>query len=150
MKSIYIIILVIVVATAFYGFTVYHNNQPKANIGVGARGQSDRFGNKEGEIPQSGDPCGGTGGTGQIVSVGNNTFIIKLNRDGRTLKKGDSQIIDLTGQTTIKTSTGSGSVSDLKIGKNVTIGGKPNPDGSLNATIVVICNGTGPNTQWAL
>src|SRR5688500_1274185 len=35
-----------------------------------------------GETPQSGDLCGGTGGNGQIVSVGNNEFTIKLYADG--------------------------------------------------------------------
>src|SRR5690242_16394382 len=35
-----------------------------------------------GEMPQSGDLCGGTGGNGQIVSVGNNEFTMKRNDDG--------------------------------------------------------------------
>src|SRR5436309_5171025 len=35
-----------------------------------------------GEIPQSGELCGGTGGNGQIVSVANNEFTMKRNDDG--------------------------------------------------------------------
>src|SRR5690242_2485839 len=35
-----------------------------------------------GEMPQSGDLCGGTGGNGQIVSLGNNEFTMKRNDDG--------------------------------------------------------------------
>jgi hypothetical protein len=80
-----------------------------------------------GEIPQSGDLCGGTGGNGQIVGVGNNEF---------TMKRNDH----LTGQATIKTSAGSASLSDLKIGYRVTLVGGPNPDGSFTADTVVVCN----------
>ena len=50
-----------------------------------------------GEIPQSGDLCGGTGGNGQIVSVGNNEFTMKRNDNG------SDQVVHLTSQATIKT-----------------------------------------------
>ena len=144
MKPVYVIILVLVVAAAaFFGYKVYHRSQLQESNGASAgSGQSIRIGNGEGEIPQSGDLCGGTGGgNGQILNVGNNSITIKLNRDGRLLKKGSSKIINLTGQTTIKTFSGTDSVSDLKTGDNVTIAGKPNPDGSLTAKIIVVCNG---------
>ena len=87
-----------------------------------------------GEIPQSGDLCGGTGGNGQIVSVGDNEFTIKLDADGSDM------VVHLTGQATIKTSAGSASLSDLKIGYRVTLVGGPNPDGSFTADTVVVCN----------
>ena len=89
-----------------------------------------------GEIPQSGDLCGGTGGNGQIVSVGNNEFTMKRNDNG------SDQIIHLTDRATIETSTGSASLSDLKIGYRVTLVGGPNPDGSFTADTVVVCNGS--------
>ena len=88
-----------------------------------------------GEISQSEDLCGGTGGNGQIVSVGNNEFTMKRNDDG------SDQVVHLTGQATIKTSAGSASLSDLKIGYRVTLVGGPNPDGSFTADTVVVCNG---------
>jgi hypothetical protein len=91
-----------------------------------------------GEIPQSGDLCGGTGGIGQIVSVGNNEFTIKRHDDG------SDQVVHLTGQATIRTSAGSASLSDLKIGWSVTLLGHPNPDGSFIANTVVVCNGMVP------
>ncbi len=91
-----------------------------------------------GEIPQSGDLCGGTGGNGQIVSVGNNEFTMKRNDDG------SDQLVHLTGQATIKTSAGSASLSDLKAGYRVTLVGGPNPDGSFAAYMVVVCNGIVP------
>ena len=89
-----------------------------------------------GEIPQSGDLCGGTGGNGQIVSVGNNEFTMKRNDDG------SDQVVHVTDQATIKTSAGSASLSDLKTGYRVTLVGGPNPDGSFTADTVVVCNGS--------
>ncbi|HMB22369.1 MAG TPA: hypothetical protein VKP08_06060 [Anaerolineales bacterium] len=91
-----------------------------------------------GEIPQSEDLCGGTGGIGQIVSVGNNEFTIKRTNDGSDL------LVHLAGQSTIKTSAGSASLSDLKTGYRVTLVGGPNPDGSFTADTVVVCNGVVP------
>lgn len=93
----------------------------------------------EGAIPQAGDLCGGTGGNGQIVSVGNNEFTIKRNDDGR------NQIIHLTNQAEIKTSTGPISVSELKTGERITLVGGPNRDGSFTADTVVLCSGTQKN-----
>jgi glycopeptide antibiotics resistance protein len=88
----------------------------------------------EGEIPQSGDLCGGTGGNGQIVSMESNAFTIKRNDDD------SNQIIHLTGQTTIKTSTDAvTSISDLKTGDRVTLIGGLNRDGSFTANTVVLC-----------
>lgn len=87
-----------------------------------------------GEIPQSGDLCGGTGGRGQIVSVGNNEFTMKRNDNG------SDQVVHLTSQATIKTSAGPATLSDLKIGYRVTPVGYPNADGSFTANIVVVCN----------
>ena len=94
-----------------------------------------------GEIPQSGDLCGGTGGRGQIVSVGNNEFTIKRNDNG------SDQIIHLIDRATIETSTGSASLSDLRIGYRVALVGHSNPDGSFAADTVLVCNGTGPESQ---
>ena len=91
-----------------------------------------------GEIPQSGDLCGGTGGRGQIVSVGNNEFTMKRTDNG------SDQVVHLTNQATIKTSAGPAALSDLKIGYRVTPVGHPNADGSFTADIVVVCNGVVP------
>ena len=60
------------------------------------------------------DLCGGTGGTGQIVSVGNHTITIKRN-DSVT------QTLTLTDRTIIRTSAGPASASDLKVGDRVTV-----------------------------
>lgn len=93
----------------------------------------------EGTIPRSGDLCGGTGGNGQIVNIGNNTFTMKRNDDGR------NQIIHLASNATIETSNGTASLSYLKKGERVTLVGGPNPDGSFTADTVVLCSGTQKN-----
>jgi glycopeptide antibiotics resistance protein len=136
-KLMYIIILVIA-AAILLGYMAY-NNPPQEILGAGAGvGQSNLLGNEqEGTIPQSGDLCGGTGGIGQIVSLGNNTFTINR-KDGR------DQIVDVAGGATIETPTGSGSLSDLKTGDSVTLVGGTNPDGSFTARTVLVCSGTGP------
>jgi glycopeptide antibiotics resistance protein len=86
----------------------------------------------EGAMPTSGDLCGGTGGNGEIVSVGSSTFTLRM-RDGTT------RLVNLSNQGTIKTSSGPISLSDLKVGEHVTLVGGPNPDGSFTADTVVLC-----------
>jgi hypothetical protein len=159
MKPIYIVILVIVIAaTAFYGVMAYQKNQQQASSEesqqsassrVGASGgQSDRSGNhEEGEMPKTGNPCGGTEGLGQIVSVGKDSIIIKLNHDTPQVKKGSTQIVNLTSQTTVRTSAGVVSVSDLKTGDKVVLVGGPNPDGSFTADTVAVCGIISPTVQ---
>lgn len=122
MKQIYVIILVIVVTAATFS---------------GYGGVVLVAGQSESAMPTSGDLCGGTGGNGQIVNVGNNSFTIKRHDDG------SNQIINLTDQATIETSAGPVSLSDLKIGDRVTLVGGPNPDGSFTADTVVVCAVTG-------
>ena len=78
---------------------------------------------------QGDDPCNGTGGTGQIVSVGNQSITIKRN-------DGISQTIKLTTQTVIKNSTTTIPASDLKVGKRVTL----IIDDTETASLVLICN----------
>ena len=98
-------------------------------------------------MPTSGNPCGGTEGLGEIVSVGKNNFIIKLNHDTPQVKKGSTQIVNLTGQTTVRTSNGAASVSDLKTGDKVVLVGGPNSDGSFTADTVAVCGIQGSETQ---
>lgn len=81
------------------------------------------------------DLCGTTRGNGQIVSIGNNSFTL-LRSDGRNL------IVNLTSNATIETSSGTVSLSDLKIGDRVTLVGGDNRDGSFTADTVVVCSGS--------
>ncbi|OGG41356.1 hypothetical protein A2837_02460 [Candidatus Kaiserbacteria bacterium RIFCSPHIGHO2_01_FULL_46_22] len=126
----------VVAAAAFYGLVVYPiSHQPVINPRGGAGGmQSERLDNEqEGEVPQGEDLCGGTGGVGEIVSVGNDSFTIERN-DNQNLT------VNLARQATIDTPAGPASVSDLKTGDRVTLVGGPNPDGSFTAEAVFVCN----------
>lgn len=123
-KNIIITAVVAIIAAAAFG---------------GYRGVALAASQSEGEIPQSGDLCGGTGGNGQIVSIGNKSFTIKRNDNG------SNQIIHLTDKATIETSTGPVSLSNLKKGDRVTLVGGPNRDGSFTADAVVVCSGTEVN-----
>jgi glycopeptide antibiotics resistance protein len=100
-------------AVVFYGGVVYPMTHQPVN-------RPDRL-----------DLCGGTGGTGQIVSVGNHTITIKR-RDGV------SQTLTLTDRTTIRTSVGPASASSLKIGDRVTVVVYDRK----TATTVLVCNAT--------
>lgn len=87
------------------------------------------------------DLCGGTGGNGEIVHVGSDSFTL-LHNDGRNL------IVNLTSRATIETSSGLVPPSDLKIGYRVTLVGDDNRDGSFTADAVVVCNNaSGISTQ---
>jgi len=127
-----IITAIIVIATAVTAlYAIYpKGQQQRMNSLRGAEnGQSDRFDNEERKMSPGVDPCNGTGGTGQIISMGNNTITIKRN-------DGISQIIKLTDRTKIRTSMGPASESDLKTGDRVTVV----IDSSETATLVLICN----------
>lgn len=75
------------------------------------------------------DLCGGTGGTGEIVGTGNSGITIKRN-DGTT------QEIGISNKTTIRSSMGSISASDLKVGDRVTIVIYDD----ITADAVMVCN----------
>jgi hypothetical protein len=94
--------------------------------------QSENLNPDGGEISKGGDLCGGTGGVGEIVSVGKNSVTIKK-------KDGSTQKVNIADQADIKTSSGPATISDLKIGNRITIVGGPNPDGTFTADAVVVC-----------
>ncbi|MES2930757.1 MAG: VanZ family protein [Patescibacteria group bacterium] len=130
-----IAVIIVVAATLATLYAVYPKGQP-----VNPYDRSNSFNTREGEMPQSGDLCGGTGGTGEITSVGSNTFTIERN-DGK------SHIVNLADRAVIKTLTGPISSSDLKIGERVTLVGGPNPDGSFTADTVVVCTVASSETR---
>jgi glycopeptide antibiotics resistance protein len=123
---------VIAALIALYCAVVYPMTHHRINSGAGL--ESDRLNNGEKGVSMSNDLCGGTGGIGPIVSIGDNTLTVNKRKDGK------DQIVNLTKHTTIKTQEGSGSVSNLKIGDNVTLVGGPNPDGSFTADAIFVCS----------
>ncbi len=127
-------IVVIAVAAAFYGVAAHRGRLPPLSLARSAVGNSQpdsaaRLDSAEAAIARGPDPCGGTGGTGQIVSVRNDTMTIKRN-DGK------NETIYLTDKTTIKNSAGPLSKSDLKTGNRVTVVVMSHH----TATVVLVCN----------
>jgi glycopeptide antibiotics resistance protein len=131
-------IIIVVVVAAIYA--IYPKGQQLVNSRIDTASvqpdlfdtgtiKSDSFYNGDGKISQGVDPCNGTGGTGQIVSLGNNTITIKRN-------DGINEIINLTDKTTIKNSLGTLSQSDLKTGDRVTVVVMADHI----ATAVLVCN----------
>lgn len=130
MKAVFVIILAILIAGAgFYGLKRYQRSQPGAGAG---RLQTDQPENKENGIPLTGDPCGGTGGNGQIISKGHNAFTIKR-------KGGSNLLVNMAQQAGVKTASGPAAFSDLKIGERVTLVGSMNRDRTFTADTVVVC-----------
>jgi glycopeptide antibiotics resistance protein len=74
------------------------------------------------------DLCGGTGGTGEIIHIGENDFTIKS-------KKGIDELIRITTNTQIKNSKGNINKAVLKIGNHVTVV----IDETETASLVLVC-----------
>lgn len=120
-------IFLFIAASAFY--VIYPHGEPLINP------RGDVYNQKEQVVPQSGDLCGGTGGTGgigEILTIGNNEFVIER-------KDGSEQKVNLAAEATIKTLAGSATLADLKSGNRVTLVGGPNSDGTFTADTVVVC-----------
>ena len=79
------------------------------------------------------DLCGGTGGTGKIISKAAHAITIKR-------KDGVEEIITLTDKTLIKNSSGDAKESDLNIGARVTVVVGLIENDPHAASLVLVCN----------
>lgn len=124
-KTTQIIIVVVLVAVSFFGGMKYGSSKTVApTFGMDAR---------------TGNFTGGQGGT-RGARMGNGaTFgeILSQDANGITVKSqdGSSKII-LISNSTVISKQASGSLSDLVIGKSVSVMGTPNTDGSITAESV--------------
>jgi len=112
----------------FFGISYYQNGQFPIGFEKAVIHESRTI-DQHSQPIQGDDPCNGTGGTGQITSVGNQSITIKR-------KDGVSQIIKLTIQTVIKNSTSTIPASELKMGQRVTL----IIDETETASLVLVCN----------
>jgi len=94
-------ILFAVVSAALFAIAISYAVYPKGD-------------QKEGAIPQSGNLCGDTGGTGEIIRKDSSTITIRR-------KDGVVQTISLTPQTDIRNAAGPITATDLKIAQHVTL-----------------------------
>lgn len=114
-------------------YIVYpHGQQPLPSRMSTENTQTEHL-NTEGEVPESGDLCGGTGGNGQIITIGDRSITLQRN-DAR------EQIVHFTDSTVINTLQGPAPISDLDIGDRLTLVGGPNADGSFTADAVFVCS----------
>lgn len=130
-----VIALIAVSVTAWYA--LFPRGQRQVDGGMGAGGRVDQFETIEGDIPQGGDLCGGTGGIGPIIGLGRNTLTIQRRKDGVT------QVINLTDRTVIKTPAGPATAADLKVGDPVTVV----IDETETASVVLVCGVSDPGSQ---
>jgi glycopeptide antibiotics resistance protein len=124
-KAIIAATTLIIVASATVLYAIYPNEQP---VNFRKNATNVRADNKDVMI-QGDDPCNGTGGTGQIIEVGNNSINIRRN-------DGVVQTIKFTNRTTIKNSMGPVPKSDLKTGNRVTLV----IDETETASLILVCN----------
>lgn len=113
-------VAVIVGGVAFYGGMKYAEN--KATAGRQQRAQQFSGGTGGGQR--------GGGGfiSGEILSKDDKSVTVKL-------QDGGSKIVFLSDSTKITKST-DGALSDLEVGKNVSVNGTANPDGSITAQMI--------------
>lgn len=117
----------LLIAIAFFGGLSYGKN-----FAGSKNPASDQFfvRNSNGQFPNGGAMRNQPGGFigGEVISIDDKSFAVKL-RDG------SSKLIFLSGATEIlKFATGT--VSDIRVGEQVTVSGSANSDGSITAQSV--------------
>ena len=125
-----LVVAIAVAGTAFYGGMQYQSSKAR-NLSPDARRQmfQQQGGNVNGRT--SGVRQGGNGLTiGEIIAKDDIIITIKL-RDG------GSKIIFVSDATEVAKSV-EGALSDLEIGKAISVGGKQNTDGSITAETVQV------------
>lgn len=128
-KAVVGVVGVVLLAGSFYGGMVYGKNSVQ-NQSNNRRGNFSGMNFQGGNFPGGGRNGGNGAVNGDILSVGQNTFTVKL-RDG------GSKIVIFSPSTTVR------AIQDvpqnvLQIGKNVIVAGTPNPDGSVTAQVVQV------------
>ena len=114
-----IIGFVVLALVSFYAGMRYGGNNVRAAITSRSQNNSGGMRNRGGFT------------SGEILSMDAQSFTIKLNTG--------SKIVFYTDQTAISKMV-DGTLADLAVGKQVSIMGTPNPDGSLNADSVQLRN----------
>ena len=130
-NKIIIVVALVLIAGAFYGGMKYSQSQAAAaqaarvasfGGGAGARGGTRLAGGAAGGV------------SGDIVSKDATSVTVSM-------KAGGSKVVLISPSTTVM-KTVNGTLSDLSIGKTVTIIGTANSDGSVTATAVQIRQAT--------
>ena len=128
---------IIVALIAFYVGTTYSSSKkasPMSDRNQFAQGmQNDQFGQSRGIR------VGGGNVFGQIIAKDANSITVEIKAPNTqngapTSSTGTGSKIVLYTNTTTVLKTTAGTIADLVIGKNISVQGTPNPDGSVSAT----------------
>ena len=149
-KNIMLVVGFVVVALiAFYAGTAYSKSKS-------AKATQDRnqvgFGMQNGQFGQKGMRTGGGNVFGQIIAKDANSITVEIkaptNQDGATTANTGtgSKIVFYTDKTTVQKTT-EGTIADLTVGKNITVQGTTNPDGSVNAQSISLRPATPATTN---
>lgn len=143
-KNIILIVgFVLVALISFYAGSSF--SSPKKNTNTqnnfGQFGQGAQMGQG-----QKGARTGGGNVFGKIIAKDANSITVELgsfgpngttSKDAQNTTQTGSKIVFYTDQTTV-TKTTNGIIGDLVVGKNISVSGSANPDGSVNAQTVQI------------
>jgi glycopeptide antibiotics resistance protein len=118
----------IVIVTTYFGISYYRNEQFPIGFEKAVIHKTNGL-HESRNLYQGADPCNGTGGTGQIISMGATSIDIKR-------KDEVIQQILITSATKISGSTGSLTKNDLKRGDRVTV---VTTDEKMTASFILVC-----------
>jgi glycopeptide antibiotics resistance protein len=130
------VITAIVALAAFYSIAFFQKAQSqREDVHFTNDVMADSVSTKNNHEPKKADPCKGTGGTGEIINVGKNSFTLKR-RDGL------NELIHFTDNTAFSNSGGKISPASLSIGARVTVVVLDDEKGESVASVVLVCNET--------
>ena len=121
------IIGALIISTSFYGGIKYNQGQNTASVADVNSGSIQRGGMRGGGRGMRG---GGGFLSGEVLSVDDKSITLKL-------KDGGSKIIFVSDSTTI-TKSDAGTLNDMSVGKQVSVMGTTNPDGSVTGESIQI------------
>jgi len=129
MKKIWVVVIVVVCAGVFFYIgMVYGKNTAQSS--AGGRGTFVLSSSTRGFAGRFGSGAGGTGTTGQIISIGNGSLTVQL-------PNGNSQVVFYSSSTMIVEPT-QVPASALKSGSQVVVAGTSNSDGSMTAQTIQV------------
>jgi len=125
---------VVVALVAFYAGTAYSKSK---NVKTPQDKNQTGFGMPNSQFGQRGTRAGGGNVFGQIIAKDANSITVEIKAptgpNSTTTSTGTgSKIVFFTDKTTVSKTT-DGIIADLVVGKNITVQGTTNPDGSVNA-----------------
>jgi hypothetical protein len=133
-----IVIVLLVAGLSFLGGMKYGSSKSSASQLASRQGgfSQNGFGGQNGGRMARGGAGGGLV-SGKVLSIDTNSMTVELGNGGTTGAQSGSKIV-LFSPTTKVEKTVDGAVADVAVGKQVSVTGTANTDGSISATSVQI------------